>query len=73
MEIEINYTFSVTEANTILAGLAKLPFENVADLITRIRDEGKKQFDAAQAEVAKTLPLAAELQVNNGNHISMDD
>ena len=60
MEIEINYTFSVTEANTILAGLAKLPFENVADLITRIRDEGKRQFDAAQAEAVETSSVAAE-------------
>lgn len=43
--MELNFKFSVEEANLILAALAKQPFETVVNLITKIQEQAKSQLD----------------------------
>lgn len=40
---KINLELTVREVNAILAGLAKLPYEAVAEIITSIRTQGEAQ------------------------------
>ena len=42
--MEIKYTVSLDEANLIIAGLAKLPYELVNSLIVRLKNDGDQQF-----------------------------
>lgn len=44
---------TVNEVNGILAALAKLPFEQVADLIAKVRDQGVSQVQAATPETTE--------------------
>lgn len=41
---EITLTVTVQDANIILAALGKLPFEAVADLVTKVREQGQAQI-----------------------------
>lgn len=43
-EQTINLTLSVNDVNTVLASLAKLPFEQVSGIITTIRDQAIPQL-----------------------------
>lgn len=43
---------SEPEVNTILAGLSKLPFENVSDLIPKIQLQAVRQLEVAKKEAA---------------------
>ena len=55
LELEIN------EVNTILAVLGKHPFEEVAALVVKIKQQGDPQAEAivaAQATTAAELPAA---------------
>lgn len=55
LELEIN------EVNTILAVLGKHPFEEVASLVVKIKQQGDPQAEAivaAQAIAAAELPAA---------------
>jgi hypothetical protein len=55
LELEIN------EVNTILAVLGKHPFEEVAALVVKIKQQGDPQAEAivaAQATAAAELPAA---------------
>ena len=43
-EQKINVTLTVDQTNVVLAALAKLPFETVADLIVSIRQQAQEQL-----------------------------
>lgn len=45
----VTITVSVEEINTILLALGKLPFEQVADFIFKIRMDAQRQVDEQQA------------------------
>jgi len=47
---EITLTLTVQDANLLLAALSKLPYEAVADLIGKIRDQGQAQISQAPQE-----------------------
>jgi hypothetical protein len=44
MEQQIKLELTVTEVNTVLAGLAKMPYEVSADLIFKIRAQSMPQL-----------------------------
>lgn len=46
--VQITFTVSVPQANAILAGLAKLPYEAVSELIVDLKKQGDEQVAAAQ-------------------------
>ena len=41
---EITLTLNLNDANLILAALGKLPFEAVADLIDKVKQQGQAQI-----------------------------
>tara|TARA_R110000868_G_scaffold112176_5_gene302319 strand:+ start:10593 stop:10748 length:156 start_codon:yes stop_codon:yes gene_type:complete len=41
---EITLTLTVNDANLILAALGKLPFEAVADLVGKVKEQGQAQL-----------------------------
>lgn len=41
---EITLTLTLNDANLILAALGKLPFEAVADLIGKVKQQGQSQI-----------------------------
>lgn len=43
-ELEVKIDLTVTEVNNILAALSKFPFEQVADLITKVRSQAIAQL-----------------------------
>lgn len=47
----INLVLTVDQANVVLAALAKLPFESVADLIVVIRQQAQEQLAAQEPMV----------------------
>lgn len=49
----INLDLEINEVNTILASLAKQPFEVVAAVIGKVRDQGIPQVAAIEAEEKK--------------------
>ncbi len=46
---EVTLTLMLSEANLILVALGKLPFEAVADVVTKIRAQGQAQIDQVDA------------------------
>ena len=59
----IELKLSIPEVNAILRSLGKNPFEEVADLITKIKQQGEPQAAAlaqAQQAAAPAEPVAAE-------------
>jgi len=59
MAIKITLEHTIEEINTILLALSKRPFEEVAELIAKIRGEGEKQVSSqapAQNANVETLP-----------------
>jgi hypothetical protein len=46
--MELTFTLTIEEANTILKGLGKLPFEEVATLINKLNTQASPQIDAAK-------------------------
>jgi hypothetical protein len=53
----IKFELSIPEVNMILAVLGKHPFEEVANLIVKIKQQGDPQAEAATAAAAE-LPAA---------------
>jgi hypothetical protein len=49
----INLDLEINEVNTILASLAKQPYESVAAVIGKVRDQGIPQVAAIEAEEKK--------------------
>lgn len=47
---EITLVLTLNDANLILAALGKLPFEAVADLVQKVRDQGQAQITEAPQE-----------------------
>lgn len=47
---EITLTLTLNDANLILAALGKLPFEAVADLVNKIREQGQAQITETPQE-----------------------
>ena len=45
-EVSVNIELTVTEVNNVLAALSKFPFEQVADLITKVRSQAIAQLPA---------------------------
>ncbi len=62
-QVPINYTLTLDHVNLILAGLGKLPFEQVSDLVNGIRSVAlqalKEAEESAEAEV-EAEPVVAE-------------
>jgi hypothetical protein len=54
-EVSVSIELTVTEVNNVLAALAKFPFEQVADLIQKVRNQAIAQLPASDAD-----PAAAE-------------
>jgi len=52
-EATVSITLTVTEVNNVLAALAKFPFEQVADLITSVRNQAISQLPAPDETVAE--------------------
>jgi hypothetical protein len=46
--MELTFTLTIEEANTILKGLGKLPFEEVATLVNKLNTQASPQIDAAK-------------------------
>jgi len=46
--MELTFTLTIEEANTILKGLGKLTFEEVATLINKLNTQASPQIDAAK-------------------------
>ena len=44
----LKFELSVEEANLVLGALAKAPFEQVAGLITKLREQAQPQLTAQQ-------------------------
>lgn len=51
---------TLDEVNLILATLGKAPYETVAGLVAKIREQAQPQFDALQAAQAAEEESAAE-------------
>jgi|AACY02.6.fsa_nt_gi hypothetical protein len=47
---KLNLKLDVLEVNTILSALSRLPFMEVADLISNVRDQGAEQLKSLSAE-----------------------
>lgn len=47
--VNVKIDLTVTEVNNILAALSKFPFEQVADLITKVRSQAIEQLPQAPA------------------------
>jgi hypothetical protein len=54
-EVSVSIELTVTEVNNVLAALSKFPFEQVADLIQKVRNQAIAQLPASDAD-----PAAAE-------------
>jgi len=55
----IQLQLSIAEVNSILRSLGKSPFEEVADLITKIKQQGEPQATALM-QAAQAAPAAPE-------------
>lgn len=53
MEQLIKLELTVTEINTVLAGLAKMPYEVSADLILKIRTQSIPQLSSEGVETTE--------------------
>lgn len=59
-EYMFNFELTLEEANLILAALGKAPFEQVAGLIGKLKDQAQPQLERVQAEIAAQQGTAAE-------------
>lgn len=57
-EIAINLQLNVNEVNTILRCLGKHPFDEIAQLITKIKMQGDEQLSKMESE-SKAAAVAA--------------
>lgn len=54
---KLTLKLDVLEINTILSALSRLPFMEVADLISNVRDQGADQLKNMSADEAPTPPI----------------
>lgn len=52
----INLTLNVAEVNVILRSLGKHPFEEIAQLVQKIKDQGESQLAAMNTEPVASIP-----------------
>ena len=57
-ELEIKLELKVVEVNSILQALSKLPFEQVAGVIEKIRSQGDPQVSEYTGSLPKEVPEA---------------
>jgi hypothetical protein len=57
---EINFTVTIDEANVILEGIGLLPFAKVYQLVGKLQEQAKRQFDG-DATSAEACPPARAL------------
>lgn len=50
---DVTFTVNITEANTILKALAKLPYEESAQLIQKLQLQGQVQVKATEEPLPK--------------------
>lgn len=50
----LKFELSIDEANLVLAALGKAPFEQVAGLISKLREQAAPQLQAAQTAPAES-------------------
>ena len=67
----VNIEHTVEEINTILLALAKRPFEEVNDLIVKIRGVATQQIATAQIPVAPVPETAPEATTEAGSDVSV--
>ena len=53
----VNLSLSINETQAVLASLAKQPFEQVADLWFKIKNEAEQQIAKGQAAEQVTEPI----------------
>ena len=53
----VNLSLSINETQAVLASLAKQPFEQVADLWFKIKNEAERQIGMAQANEQEADPI----------------
>jgi hypothetical protein len=51
--MELTFKLTIDEANTILRGLGKLPFEDVANLVSKLNMQATPQLEPAETEPVK--------------------
>ena len=51
--MELTFTLTIDEANTILRGLGKLTFEEVASLVSKLNAQAAPQLEPAVIEPVK--------------------
>jgi hypothetical protein len=54
----LKFELTVAEVNIVLATLSKHPFEQVADLITKIQSQGNPQLAELEKAAAEAAPAA---------------
>ena len=54
----LKFGLSIEEANLILVSLSKAPYEQVAGLITKLREQAQPQVAAAEAAAQAPAPAA---------------
>lgn len=63
----INLDLEINEVNTILASLAKQPYESVAAVINKVRDQGIPQVAALEAAEKLAEETTASQLLQEGN------
>jgi hypothetical protein len=59
---DIKLELTVEEVNTILRSLGKHPFEEIANLIVKIKQQGEPQVEAAEAEAKAAAETATPVE-----------
>lgn len=59
-DIKLNFELSVAEVNIVLRSLGKHPFEEIAALVQKIREQGEAQLAEIQATAAAAEQAKAE-------------
>lgn len=55
----VNLELTVAEVNVILRSLGKHPFDEIANLVTKIKGQGERQLEAAMAKQQAAEPAKA--------------
>ena len=53
------FELTLDEANLVLAALGKAPFDQVANLIGKLKEQAQPQLERVQAEMAAQQPVEA--------------
>ena len=59
-DVKLNFELSVAEVNIVLRSLGKHPFEEIASLVQKIKQQGEAQLAEIQATAAAAEPAKAE-------------